>query len=91
MQLYCKKCLEMITISKYYPVSWFCFERGFELGEKINDFLEEHSEKCYSFDNFKKEKFDTMSGTDMFGFRTETDDDGFFSDYSEQPYKIVKK
>lgn len=84
MQIYCKKCLELQCISKYYPCEWYC-QNG-DNSNPMHEFLLKHSEECW-----KDEDFDHMTGCEMFGFRTECDDDEYFSNYKERPYKLIKK
>jgi hypothetical protein len=81
-QIYCKKCLEVVPFSKYYPVSWA------GVNKKVMDaFLEEHDNKCWA----NNKDADLDGGTNMYGFRTENDEDidGFISDYREKPYKLL--
>jgi len=86
MQIYCKKCLEMKPIAKYYPTEWYCQNAD---ENPINDFLTKHSESCWKND----ENADHLGGEGMFGFRTENDEDkdGFISDYRKEPYKLIKE
>jgi len=79
LQIYCVECLGMKCINKYYPVDWSFPD---DVGMHINTFLEEH------LDCFLKSK-ELGVGTNMFKFRTECDDDGFISDYSKRPYKLI--
>jgi len=84
MQIYCKKCLELKCIAKYYPTEWYCNSNK---GGIIQDFLTEHCSRCW---NDKGKLKDVFGGTDMFGFRTELSDDDFISDYNTKPYKLKK-
>ena len=79
LQIYCKKCLEMAPLSKYNPIDWSGLNE-----ERYNEFVEEHTKKCYSGDDFDKN-----FGCNMFGFRTEMDGDEFKSDYSQRPFKLL--
>ena len=78
LQIYCKKCLGFANFAKYYPsTGWYCKDRD---KNPINDFLMIHSENCYGM-------VGENEGDDMFGFRTENDDDGFISDYDKLKLK----
>lgn len=69
----------MRALAKYYPVDWSVPKN---LGDSVNEFIVEHQpcfEKCA----------DMGMGTGMFAFRTEMDDDGLMSDYSERPHKVA--
>ena len=50
-------------------------------------FLVKHSKTCWEEDP----EADHLSGEKMFGFRTESDEDGFISDYGERPYKLLNE
>lgn len=47
LQIYCKKCLEMQCIAKYYPGGWYCNN---PTDNPIHDFLITHSDKCWQED-----------------------------------------
>jgi hypothetical protein len=83
LQIYCKKCLEMATFAKYYPYGWYC-NSAEATGILVNLFLEGHS-NCW-----KAEEVGKNEGAEMFGFRTENDEekDGYGSDYSKKPFKL---
>lgn len=73
MQIYCKKCLAVIYIAKYYPVCWYCNGEDKDNGKYLNEFLTKHSSECFEND----ENADRQWGENMFGFRTEQSDDEF--------------
>jgi hypothetical protein len=81
MQIYCKKCLVAFTFAKYYPCSWFSSGSR----EGLDDFFERHTETCV----MKSDGIDESGGTDMFGFRTENDNDGFETAF--EPYRVYRK
>lgn len=72
MQIYCKKCLAMIYVAKYYPVCWYCNRGDEDSGKQLNEFLTKHSSECFESD----EDADRQWGEDMFGLRTKYSDDG---------------
>lgn len=78
LQIYCEQCREMKGLAKYYPVDWTVPE---DIGRGINIFLEEHKE-CF------EKSTDTSFGTGMFKFRTEMDEDGLISNYSQRPFRV---
>ena len=81
MQLYCKKCLEAFSLAKYSPVSW-----GTPVDNSyLNSFFEKH-DACFMN---AEEDFDVNGGCDMYGFRTENDEDGFITLFN--PYRIKQK
>ncbi|MBU1349286.1 hypothetical protein KJ781_04435 [Patescibacteria group bacterium] len=85
MQIYCKKCLEVLNFAKYYPVAWGVHN---DVGESFNEFFEKHDTNCWKEES---EGSDLSWGEGMYGLREENDDDGYFCDYRERPYKIYLK
>ena len=67
----------MACIAKYYPTEWYCNAPHLN---PIDYFLVQHSKSCWENDP----KADHGGGTNMFGFRTENDEDGFMSDYRDR-------
>jgi len=78
MQIYCKKCLEAVVIAKYFPLSWYMQNNE----DHFNEFFEKHN-ACFING---KEDHDEQWGTEMYGFRTENDDDGYMTAF--EPYRI---
>jgi hypothetical protein len=76
MQLYCKKCLEAFALAKYYPISWGAANSQ----DHLNNFFEKHAKSCPADENQE------MGGENMFGFRTENDEDEFITCF--EPYRI---
>lgn len=86
IQLYCTKCLELVSIAKYYPTAWVAIRNA---DIEMNDFFEYHEKKCFLS---QKENWNNGEwGDNMFKFRTENDEDGFISDYSDKIYKLKKQ
>lgn len=78
--IYCKECFGFIAIAKYYPVMWAVL--GTEvMGEKIENFMEEHQE-C--LENYKG---DLSFDADIFCMTTESTWKGYISYNPNKLYK----
>lgn len=82
MQIYCTDCHEAVAIAKYYPGDWTI--NNDNLVAELNIFFSEHLARCFK----KIDRSRLMWGENMFGFRTENDDDGFQTAFD--PFRIVK-
>lgn len=88
LQIYCKLCDEMACLAKYYPVDW-----GGMNAKTYDDFVEKHDKMCWS-KGWEKDKHNFQNlgtGEGMYGFRTESDEDGLVSDYRTRPFRVIKK
>lgn len=75
-QIFCRKCLSVKPFLKYYPGGWFT------TGSDLDDWLDIHNEHHDQ----------DFGGENHYGFRTENDDDGFISDYSDRSnFKLTRK
>ena len=88
-QLYCKICLEVLHLGKYYPTD---LDGGSGWGLRIDEtnFDEFDAKHCKCFcENI--DKIDHLGGEGMYGFRTENDEaiDGFCTAFN--PHRLIKR